>query len=88
MHDKKAVELPEVRHQSSGSPFSIRILDAQGQELSKAEEPTLHAALARARQRLREHIDVEGHKAEVRRAQELIYDVFAESGPGRARSAC
>jgi hypothetical protein len=80
MSKKEDTELPEVRHQPGGSDFSIRVLDAEGHVLSNTLEPTLHAALARARERLRERIEMDGaaHKVEVRNADGLIFDAFAE----------
>jgi hypothetical protein len=67
--------------------FTVRVLDARGRELSTIQEPTLHAALARARERLRERIDIDGqaHKAEVRGADGVIYDVFADGPDINAR---
>ena len=84
MAEKKVAELLEVRHKPGEPFFSVRVLDDQGRELSRSQEPTLHAALVSARQRLRERIHVEAgaHKAEVSTVQTLIYDVFAEQSPG------
>ena len=86
MPEKKS-EVLAVRDKPSESFFSVRILDAQGSELSRTQEPTLHAALLSARQRLRERIQVDAgaHKAEVSTAKGLIYDVFAEQSPGAPR---
>lgn len=83
MPDKKTAETLEVRHKPEESLFSVRVLDDQGRELSRSQEPTLHAALVSARQSLRERIHVEAgaHKAEVSSVQTLIYDVFAEQSP-------
>ena len=83
MHKKTPDEDLEVRHEpAAGAPFSVRVLDAAGRELWKTEEPTLHAAVALARERLRAriYIDAGAHKAEVRSAQGLIFDMFAMSG--------
>ena len=80
MSKKEAAELPEVRHQPAGSAFSIQVLDANGRVLSNTLEPTLHGALAHARERLRERIAIDGaaHKVEVRNADGVIFDAFAE----------
>ena len=82
MHKKADGALEVLGESASGAPFSVRVLDAAGRELMKTEEPTLHAAVALARERLRAriYVDAGAHKAEVRSAQGLIFDMYAMSG--------
>lgn len=84
MSEKRAEAPPETRRSPSEALFSVRVLDAKGRELSRTQESTLHIALVSARLRLREriHVAAGAHKAEVRAAEGLIYDVFAEQHAG------
>jgi len=80
MSNTRAAEPSKVRQQGDRTSFNVRVLDARGRVLSSTEEQTLHLALACARERLRERINVDAgaHKAEVRNTEGLIFDVFAE----------